>query len=185
MKSNAATKAQKEMDLLLTEHGDELTIKEFIPEILALVEKFGNSGQSGGSAPYVSHAITRTLTKLMAHQALSPLTGADDEWGYVGDFGCDPTYQNLRDSRVFRHSDGRYTFNDAITWEDAATGDRFTGCVGGYSSHAKIRAFPFTPKTFVLKVTRIPTEDPDDWQYEEPSEDTLREVREYYDIEKR
>ena len=65
--SNVYSHAKRELDILVKTHIDPENrpiIEEFIPEILALCEKFGNSGQSGGSAPFVSSAISQAVKHL-------------------------------------------------------------------------------------------------------------------------
>ena len=65
--NNTLTHAQRELDILVKSCPDPENrpiIEGFIPEILALVEKFGKSGQSGGSAPYTATAISQAVKKL-------------------------------------------------------------------------------------------------------------------------
>jgi hypothetical protein len=148
-------------------------VLEFKDEIIALCEKFGNSGQSGGSAPYVASAIADTVKKLCLQKSISPITGTDDEWGIVSDVGCKyggPLWQNKRCSALFKDNSGcRYL--DAIVWKGDTEGesgnawDTFTGTVEGLSSSQYVKSFPFTPKTFYIDVTRELL--PLDWE-EEP-----------------
>ena len=162
--SNLVEHAKIEFGLLMTANpDDELVITPFIPQVLALVEAFGDSGQSGGSAPFTANCIISVLKKLMAFEPLSPLRGDDSEWGDVSDLTGHPFWQNKRDSRVFKHADGSVTFNDALVWEEE-DGGRITGCVSGFTSSQPI-TLPCTPKTRYVKVTRLPTDDPDDWQF--------------------
>ena len=156
--------ATVELEALARAHlGEELTITPFVPQVLAMIQAFGESGQSGGSAPYTAGCIVSVLKKLMAYEPLTPLTGHDEEWGDVGPMNGSPMWQNRRDSRVFKHEDGRVTFNDAIIWEEE-DGCRIAGWVGGFSPSQPI-TLPCTPKTRYVEVTRLPTADPDDWQY--------------------
>lgn len=149
--------------LHLANPNEELLITPFVGPIVALIKAFGESGQSGGSAPYVAGCITDTLSKLLAYKPLAPLLGDDEEWGDVSAMTGHPFWQNRRDSRVFKHADGRVTFNDAIIWEEE-DGGRITGRVAGFSSSQPI-TLPCVPKTRYVKVIRVPTADPDDWQY--------------------
>ncbi len=156
--------AAVELEALVRAHpGEALTITPFVPQVLAVIQAFGESGQSGGSAPYTAGCIVTVLKKLMAYEPLTPLTGHDEEWGDIGPMNGSPMWQNRRDSRVFKHEDGRVTFNDALIWEEE-DGGRIAGWVGGFSSSQPI-TLPCTPKTRYVKVSRVPTEDPDDWQY--------------------
>ena len=52
-------------------------------------------------------------------KALTPLTGEDDEWTNVSDYGSgDPLYQNKRLSSVFKEADGScYNIDGKVFWE--------------------------------------------------------------------
>jgi len=172
-------------------------ILEFKPEIIALYNAFANSGQSGGSAPYVASMISSAIKKLMMYETISPLTGEDDEWNEVSDYTADETwFQNKRDSRVFKDAkDGRAYFIEAIVF-DGSIGSRFTGRVSlgneeGYiGSSQYIKSFPFTPKTFYIDVLDFrwkdkeettPDENGDWWTHLIAYPEQLTEVFEYYD----
>ncbi len=61
--------------------GKNLLIAEFVPEIEALVDKFGQSGQSGASAPFTAGAIVDTIKKMLAQEPLGEgIECTDDEW---------------------------------------------------------------------------------------------------------
>jgi len=155
--------AKEELEALQRVYpNDELIITPFIPAVMALVEAFRQSGQSGGSAPFTIQCIVDTLKRLMAFQPLCDLQDTPEEWNNISDFSDDPVAQNRRDSRVFKSRDGTISFIDAIIWEDEE--GRFSGRVGKLHSLQPI-TLPCTPKTRYVKVTRVPTEDPDDWQY--------------------
>ncbi len=144
--------AKKELDLLVKSFknsDDKPIIQEFIPEILSLVDKFGRSGQSGSSAPYVARALSDAINKLCLQEPISPITGDDSEWS--------KDFQNNRCSALFKDSkDGGAYYLNAIIWQDQ----------DGYrwSAHAKlkngdtvggmhyIKGFPFEPKTFYVDV---------------------------------
>jgi hypothetical protein len=70
------------------------------------VDAFGESGQSGGSAPFIAGCINNTLKKLLAFQPLSPITGEDSEWNDVTCLGNDTVFQNNRCSHVFKGANG-------------------------------------------------------------------------------
>jgi hypothetical protein len=154
--TNTAKHAIKELNILFDQHPDSL-IKEFENEILALCEKFGNSGQSGGSATYTANALANTIKKLCLFETLSVLTGDEDEWNEVSD----GLFQNNRNSAVFKKNDHAY-YLDAIvfkgdTWNSDHTSndwDTFTGTVEGITSRQYIKSFPFSPKRFYIDVTR-------------------------------
>lgn len=186
------TFAELELELLSKTHtdpNDRPIVEEFATEIIALVKKFSESGQSGGSAPYVAHAISDTIKKLCLHEPITPITGDDDEWNDVSfDYGDNKKhYQNKRCSAIFKDVDDgveRFDYLDAlikkdkdgICWngnfwlsrEDFLTDDSSLKCKKSY-----IKSFPFTPKSFYIDV------DDDDVMIN-PKQ--LEEVREYYNI---
>ena len=49
--TNTQSHAKRELDILIKSTPDAI-IRDFVPELLALCEAFGNSGQSGGSDPF-------------------------------------------------------------------------------------------------------------------------------------
>lgn len=171
--------AVQELEALAREHaGEELTITPFIPSVLALVQAFAESGQSGGSAPFTAACITKTLDKLLAYKPLAPLTGEEAEWNDVSDIMGEPMWQNRRDSRVFKRADGTISFNDAIIWEEE-DGNHITGRVAGFTSSQPI-TLPGSPSTRFVKVKRLPTEDPDDWKFEIADKAEEAELRALY-----
>ena len=76
MMNNTKAHAQLELRVLYENNKgkeDELLIGEFFPEILAICEKFGDSGQSGGSAPYVAKHLAFIIEKLCPPKTPKPL----------------------------------------------------------------------------------------------------------------
>jgi len=108
--------------------------------IMELLTTFANQGHSGFSANYV----VDIFNKLARYKILSPLTGENNEWNHVSE----DLWQNNRDCAVFRNEDGCY-YLDAIVWveDDDNTYTNNKSC--GY-----IKSFPFTPKTFYVKVDK-------------------------------
>lgn len=160
--TNTAKHAETEIDILIAsakKKNDEAIIAPFKNEILALCEAFGNSGQSGGSAPFVAGAISKAIKKLLLFQPLCPLTNLDEEWMEV----AEDCFQNNRLSSVFKNSKtGKPYFLNAIVWCGDTVGengshdwDTFTGMVEGITSRQYIKSFPFEPKTFYIDVTRV------------------------------
>lgn len=202
--SKTKTYAQHELNILCKTAGSEPDerpiIEEFIPEMLALIDKFGESGQSGGSAPYTANAICSALKKLMLQKPLCVITGIDEEWCDMSNYGDKGTnYQNNRCSALFKNSDGRAWYLDAIVWrgdtegESGNTWDTFTGSIWGHTSRQYVKSFPFEPKTFYVDVHRVPY-DPTihpvsesvscgdgDYVYFIKDKKQLEEVYEYYD----
>ena len=159
--------AERELDILVKSNPDPNNrpiIEEFIPELLALAEKFGKSGQSGGSAPYTAGALSQAVKHLCLQQPICPVTGIDEEWvdvAHISDGDKDTMYQNNRCHALFKDSTGRSWYLDAIVWKGDTVGpsgdtgwDTFTGTVEGITSRQFIKSFPFEPKTFYIDVHR-------------------------------
>lgn len=160
--TNTQSFAKRELDILAATVPFAI-VTPFAKEILALCEAFGKSGQSGGSAPYTAAAITQALKKLLLQDPLCDVTGHDDEWVDITDRnGGEPMWQNSRCSGLFKYSDGKCSYVDAIVWKGEEDHDKFTGRVYvddksfeliGSSQYVR---FPFKPKTFYLDVVRVP-----------------------------
>jgi len=193
--TNSQLHAKRELDILAKTTPDAI-IRPFANEIIALCESFGNSGQSGGSAPYTATAISQAVKKLMLFETISPLTGEDDEWNEVTSYhGGEPMFQNNRDSRVFKDGiTGKSYFIEAIVF-DGDIGGRFTGnrsvTLNGETigSTQYIKSFPFKPKTFYVDVIdhrwkdkeeTTPDVNGDWWTHSIKDETQLQEVFEYY-----
>jgi hypothetical protein len=194
--SNIKNHAESELNLLCkisgTDIEDRPLVEEFIPEMLLLIDKFGNSGQSGGSAPYTANAICNTLRKLMLFEPISPISGIDEEWMEVSN----EVYQNKRCGSIFKQSiNGTPYYLDAIVWQGEDDWDSFTGTVCGISSRQYIKKFPFKPKTFRINLRRelydtnnpkhingeVISCGPGDMIYFLKDKNELNEVWEYYD----
>jgi len=189
------SRAEIEIDILLKTVEDP-TIKDFIPEILAIIDKFRDSGQSGGSAPYTAHAISDTIKKLCLHKILTPLTGNDDEWKVVSEYGNGKkSFQNLRDSSVFKNDDGSCDYVNAIVWQGEDDWDTYHGKVDGFYCTQIIKSFPFEPKTFYIDTIKVDYDSVlhgEDWfedrngrKYVNKIKDMnqIFEVYEYYDLD--
>jgi hypothetical protein len=208
LNEGSVEKAQYELDRLLKkaeEKGETLLVKDFVPEIMSLVQKFADSGQSGGSAPFTAGAITEVLRKLLAHEPLGGVENVDDEWNDISDIeGVEEgtgTFQNNRLSSVFKEGkDGRPYYLDAIVFipegkEYGFTGNSVMMSEGSeetVGSSQYIKSFPFEPKTFKITVTEkeyrklkdgsLVEEDGGGWWeswLKDPKQ--LDEVWEYYD----
>ncbi len=190
-KSNALKHAELELDILcksLPDPDNQPIVKEFIPEILALVDKFGKSGQSGGSAPFTAGAISNTIKKHCLFQSLTPIMGIDEEWTDVSQYGSPydlMKYQNKRLSSVFKNEDGSAYYLDAIVWKNQK-GTTWTGPANLPDGrilrcHGGIKSFPFTPKTFTVLVRE---EEPKPGYFDFFIDDMsqLDEVAEYYNL---
>jgi hypothetical protein len=188
--NNITKHAKNELDILFSENPDHLLIN-FKDEIINLCEKFGNSGQSGGSAPYTASSLSSIIKKLCLFETISPIIGSDNEWMNV----YDNVYQNKRCSGLFKDGkDGNPYYIDAIikrdqngtcwsgrAWlseEDYKLGDR-SRMIGkrGY-----VKSFPFVPKTFYIDVIDVEVEK-DDWESFIKDPMQLDEVKIYYNLD--
>ncbi len=191
--SRLISHARTEFSILEKKYPDAIVL-EFKDEIISLCDKFGNSGQSGGSAPYVCKIIVDALEKLMMFQTISPLTGEEEEWFDTGHSEDGVTmYQNVRNSAVFKDGeDGCPYYIDAVVkktqsgmcwsgwfWEskkDYLSGNKIL-MVG---PACYIKEFPFTPKTFYIDVIEEEVTK-DDWECYMVDPGQLKEVWQYYD----
>lgn len=196
-KSNTAKFAERELDILVKSSPDPNNrpiIEEFIPEILALVDKFGHSGQSGGSAPFVASALSSAIKSLCLQKPICDITGIDEEWVDVSSYGGSPDYQNIRCSALFKNgSNGKPYYLDAIIWKGDRSHDTFSGTVQGIRSRQSIKSFPWKPKTFYIDVIRVPYDSKKhsrkesvtcgdgDYVYFIKDINQIQEVFEYYD----
>ena len=111
--SNLVSYAESEMDRIGLTNEDEYNgmMRE---HILKMVKLFAEEGHSGFSGRYALDL----LTKLLDFKPLTPLTGEDDEWTDISDYGDSPSYQNKRYSSVFKNPDGEaYDINGKVFWE--------------------------------------------------------------------
>lgn len=174
--TNTQRHAQMELDILVksaTDPNYRPIIEEFIPEILAICEKFGLSGQSGGSAPFTATALSHAIKKLCLQEAICPIMDLPEEWVDVSAFGDGSMvgYQNSRCGCLFKDGIGRRPYYlDAIIWKGDTEGesgndwDVFSGRVEEYYSRQYVKSFPFEPKSFYIDVIR--EELPEDWDQE-------------------
>lgn len=113
--------------------------------VMELIEVFEKQGHSGMSAPL----IVSIFKQVALQKPLTPLDGSDDEWSKSSE---DDTYQNRRNSAVFKQGPhGKPYFVDAIIWRHP-NGGCFTGTVEGVKSRQYFDGFPFMPKSFYIDV---------------------------------
>lgn len=192
--SNARKFAELELDILSKSNvnfENTSLVRDFIPEIIALVDKFGKSGQSGFSAPSTAHALSRVIEKLCLQEPILPILGIDEEWVDVSDISDEPMWQNKRCSGLFKYSNGDIKYVDAIV-KKTQNGTTWSGGFwlnkNDYLKNKKdlkiqnkqsIRGFPFVPKTFYVDVIEEEVA-PDDWEMYLKDRKQLDEVFEYY-----
>jgi hypothetical protein len=207
----SVSKADYELDRLIKraeEKGGTPIIKEFVPEVKALVKKFADSGQSGGSAPFTTSVILNVIEKLLKQEPLGGVENTEDEWDSLSRFGDKESYQNNRLSSVFKEGKGgrpyylnaivfrspgkNYTFTSGSVDLPGLAGDKIGGKIG---SSQYIKSFPFEPKTFVIDVdekeyrklkdgTLVEEEGGGWWESWVKDPKQLDEVWEYYDRRK-
>jgi len=175
--TKTASFAERELNILL-ENNKDLLIEEFVPEILSLAEKFGQSGQSGGSAPFTASALAETIKKLCLQQPISPIRNVDEDWNEVG-FGFKNVFQNNRCYALFKEGKERPYYLDAIVWKDQ-DGMTWSGSAilengERVLSRQYVKKFPFEPKTFIVDIT----DTKEDFIIKDPKQ--LDEVFKYYD----
>jgi len=190
MTTNTARFAQRELSILsklATDPENRPMVEPFIPELLALCEKFGLSGQSGGSTPMTARALSQAVEKLCLQNPISPIMDFPEEWVDVAEYAEGKSwFQNARCAAVFKDGEeGRPYYLDAIVFVGDKTG-QFTGHriddgAGGFiGSSQYIKQFPFTPKTFYIDVVDHEVKK-DFWEHTVKNERQLKSVFKYYD----
>lgn len=159
--NNILKHAERELSLIGYDGKDEYN-NMAKAAIMELLTTFANQGHSGFSANYVINIFN----KLARYETLSPLTGDDNEWNDMTEMSGYKHFQNNRDSAVFKN-DTRCYYINAVVWVDNC------GAYTDKKSRGYIKSFPFTPKTFYVKVDEndniIDTEE-------------YNKAKEYYDL---
>lgn len=194
-RSNTGRYAERELLVLsksTTDKDNRPIIEPFTKEIIALAERFGKSGQSGGSAPYTATSISQAIKKLLLFEPLCPVTGVDEEWINITELNDGRNmWQNSRCSGLFKHADGSVSYNDAII-KKTQTGSCWSGSfwlskadylTGNRElkirSSQLVKSFPFTPKTFYIDVIEEEVAK-DDWEMYLKDPKQLAKVWKYY-----
>lgn len=160
MLNTITEKAEKEFDLLGSQVPDAIALP-FKNEVLNLVNAFANSGQSGGSAPMTAEVLSGVVKALCLQQTLTALTGEPDEWEDVSEMSGETSYQNKRNSAVFKKEDGSCEYLYGVIFEDIDNGCTFTSnsivTRSGklIPSAQKVKSFPFMPKKFYVRVQAV------------------------------
>lgn len=102
--------------------------------VLELLEKFHEQGHSGMSSMYA----LGVFSKLAKFEPLGPLTGADEEWVYLG-YDENMTHQNKRCPHVFKGEKGAYDSSYYIFVDPDGSGYN-------NSESRKYIEFPYTPE---------------------------------------
>ena len=172
-----------ELEVMRKTSDSKLIIEDYVQAIKLIAEIFVNDGHSGASAEIAAPIIARTVENVLLQKPLAPIYGIDEEWREtsLGD-----SFQNRRDSRIFKEKDGSAHFIDAIIWRTPKGicyhGSAITKDGKKFNSSQKIKQFPFVSKTFYIDVDEEEVQ-PDWWEFWLKDESLLQEVSEYYDLE--
>jgi hypothetical protein len=82
-------------------------------------------------------------------EPLAPLTGEDDKWIDLTEFGCPPCYQNLRYGAVFKDAD---QFNGQAYDVHGRVFRLPSGACYTNQDSKVLVTFPYTPKTEYVNV---------------------------------
>ena len=181
--SNGLEYAKRELEILKAKVPGALVI-EFEKEILELVKKFMDSGQSNNSAPYYAKSITSTCQSLMMYEPLTPITGEPDEWESM----LPEKWQNRRCTSLFKDSDstrliGHIVWKNIDVDHDCFSGGKVLLEQGSDSyvlSSIHITAFPFIPKVFYVDVKLIINPKTGEEEYVLVNKNQYQKVLDYY-----
>lgn len=189
--TNTQRFAATELGILAATVPDAI-VTPFADEILALCEKFGLSGQSGGSAPYTASAISQAIKSLLLQKSICPISGREEEWMIVDERlregGLkEVLYQNIRCHGLFKNNDGKCWYLDAISWKGEVNNwsggallETSKGIFEQYGSRQYVKSFPFEPKTFYIDIVEKEVAK-DDWEFYIKNKKQLDKVFKYYD----
>lgn len=193
MTTNTARFAARELSILskaATDPDNRPIIEPFREEILALCEKFGKSGQSGGSAPFTASALSQAIKKLCLQEPICPIMDIPEEWVDVAEIS-DLTkgrtlFQNNRCGGLFKDGDAAPYYLDAISFKTQEGG--YLNINSGVLlpdgskiySRQRVKKFPFKPKTFYIDIIQKEVAK-NDWEYEIKNVRQLVPVWKYYD----
>ena len=103
--------------------------------VMKMVEVFAGEGHSGFS----SGMAISIFEKVARYEPLTPLTGEDDEWMDIAEYGDGSAcWQNKRCSHVFKDKDGAYDIEGKIFREPNGS------CFTSYASRVPV-TFPYSP----------------------------------------
>lgn len=199
--------AKRELDILVKSTPNSI-VKDLVPELSALCEKFDKLFQGGVLNPLTIKAESQasTLSKVVKHlcllEPISPIMGTDDEWDDISKWlEKKPGYkfQNNRCSFIFKNGkDEQAYYSQAIIFKVGKT-KTFIGS-GSVTlegeiidSIQNIKTFPFTPRTFYIDVIQTEYSDKNKtvekegggvWSTKIKDPKQLDEVFEYYDQKK-
>lgn len=142
-------------------HADEndplVSYADLIADSLAeIMEVFDRQEHSGMSASLMSGLLSR----LIARMPLTPLTGAEDEWGDWEEIGEEKMRQNKRYCALFQHADGRLHDNNRVIYVDSDSGLCYHHSVPDeLMKYVEPIEFPYLPANSPYKIYAHDTED--------------------------
>lgn len=148
-KNNFITYAEKEFKIM-KETGKDYLILPYEKEIKKIVKKYSKLGQSGGSNPFTSGAVSSSIRNLLRFKPITPIYDNEDAW-LEPSGGASGSRQCKRLSGLFKEPSGEAYYLDAIIFRDIEDGTTFTGSVEGINSRNCVN-FPFIPKSFYIDV---------------------------------
>ena len=191
-----AKKAKQELEIL-EKVSDDALILQHKDAIIEFIDAFTkDSGYSGASVHYAAGAIATAIRKLILQEPLTPLTFEDSEWNMISYNAERATFQNNRESGVFKDSkDGKPYFLDGIVWKSVENDwDQFHGTVEGIMSRCYFKDIK-VPKTFYVGVKVVEVDPAVVTDHFEPTEaypfhhiyviankEELNKVEEYYEL---
>lgn len=146
MASNLELHAHKELQIagLFDKDSDyEGALGEAVMKLIKVFADEGHSGFSAGMAISVFEKVCR-------FEPLTPLTGADDEWMDIAEYGDgSPCWQNIRCGHVFKDKNGAYDIDGKIFREPNGA------CFTNSESRTPV-TFPYTPTRVYVDVPAAP-----------------------------
>ena len=146
--SNLEMHAKKEMEIAGLFDKDSDYGGMLGDAVMKMIKVFADEGHSGFSA---GMAVS-VFEKVAKFEPLTPLTGADDEWMDIAEYGDGSMcWQNIRCSHVFKDKDGAYDIDGRIFREPDGS------CFTNFDSRVRV-TFPYTPKR---EYVDVPSRDED------------------------
>ena len=154
--------------------------------VMELIETFAKQGHSGMSA-----SIVRQLFhKLADYKPLCPLTLKDDEWNNTGD----DTYQNIRNSAVFKDGKDGKPYYISAHYQKTQTGSTWNGSLsigdGTRLRHCYIKDTSKMPKICIDVIDWEVNKDTGKkepgsgwWLHKMKDKEQLKELAKYYELE--
>ena len=143
--------------------------------VMELVKTFSNQGHSGMSASLVSSLFN----KLVNFENLTPLTFEDDEWEKIDD----NTFQNLRNSSVFKDIDENKPYNvGAYVLVNKKTGTSWGGSLLMEDGAKLKKCYIKSNELPKIRIELDIVENNDEWNFVPCKYEQLKELEKYYEL---